>query len=70
MKIYTELQTERAKVAKETMPIADAVCQTISDWQHSKHSDSFCEAYNLTPQQLEHDYTWLLWQWANQRRYD
>ena len=44
MKIYTELQTERAKVAKETMPIADAVCQTLSDWQHSKFSDFFVSA--------------------------
>lgn len=70
MKIYTELQTERARVAHETMPIADAVCQTLSDWRHSKDNDLFCEANNLTSQQLENDYIVLLGEWAEQRQYD
>lgn len=70
MKIYTELQTERAKVARGTMPIADAVCQTLSDWRHSKFSDFFCECNNLTTEQLQNDYIVLLLEWEKQRHYD
>lgn len=63
------VQSDRAKIAESCYPLAEATCQTLLDYLHASQNPAFCEANNITPEQLHQDMTILVQKWANSKAY-